>query len=44
MAVIISIIFASLMWLILALDRPELGFIKLNQKPIITLSNQLHSK
>ena len=36
-AVLISIIFASLMWLILALDSPEKGFIRLNQKPIITL-------
>jgi hypothetical protein len=43
-AVLISIIFASLMWLILALDRPETGFIRLNQKPIITLYKQLHEK
>ncbi|WP_281322955.1 hypothetical protein [Flavobacterium aestivum] len=43
-AVLISIIFASLMWLILALDRPEKGFIRLNQKPIITLHKQLHGK
>lgn len=43
-AVIISIIFASIMWLILALDRPEKGFIRLNQKPIITLHEQLHKK
>jgi hypothetical protein len=43
-AVIISIIFASLMWLILALDSPEKGFIRLNQKPIITLYKQLHEK
>jgi hypothetical protein len=43
-AVIISIIFASLMWLILALDRPEQGFIRLNQTPIITLYKQLHGK
>ncbi|HEY6144382.1 MAG TPA: hypothetical protein VIV55_13305 [Flavobacterium sp.] len=43
-AVIISIIFASLMWLILALDSPEKGFIRLNQQPIITLYNQLHGK
>lgn len=41
-AVLISIIFASLMWLILALDRPETGFVRLNQKPIITLQKQLH--
>jgi hypothetical protein len=43
-AVLISIIFASLMWLILALDRPEQGFIRLNQQPIITLHKQLHEK
>lgn len=43
-AVIISIIFASLMWLILALDRPEQGFIRLNQQPIITLHKQLHGR
>jgi hypothetical protein len=43
-AVLISVIFASLMWLILALDRPEKGFIRLNQKPIITLYKQLHEK
>jgi hypothetical protein len=42
--VIISIIFASLMWLILALDSPEKGFMRLNQKPIITLYKQLHEK
>ena len=41
-AVLISIIFASLMWLILALDSPEKGFIRLNQKPILTLYKQLH--
>lgn len=41
-AVIISTVFASLIWLILALDRPEKGFIRLNQKPIITLHEQLH--
>jgi hypothetical protein len=43
-AVLISVTFASLMWLILALDRPEKGFIRLNQKPIITLYKQLHEK
>jgi len=44
LATFISIIFASVMWLILALDRPEMGFIRLNQNPIITLDKQLHSK
>lgn len=42
--VLISVIFASLMWLILALDRPETGLVRLNQKPIITLHKQLHAK
>lgn len=44
LAIFISIIFASVMWLILALDRPEMGFIRLNQNPIITLHKQLHAK
>jgi hypothetical protein len=43
-AVFISIIFAAVMWLILALDRPETGIIRLNQKPIITLHKQLNSE
>lgn len=40
-AICISIIFASVMWLILALDRPETGLIRLNQNPLITLREQL---
>ena len=44
LGVFISIIFASLMWLILALDRPEQGFMRLNQTPILTLQKQLNSK
>ncbi|WP_264565956.1 hypothetical protein [Flavobacterium sp. N3904] len=43
LAIFISIIFASVMWLILALDRPEMGFMRLNQNPIITLHKQLNS-
>lgn len=42
--VLISITFASLMWLILALDSPEKGFMRLNQKPIISLYEQLQEK
>jgi hypothetical protein len=44
LAVFISIIFASVMFLILALDRPETGIMKLNQSPVITLHKQLHAK
>jgi hypothetical protein len=44
LAVFITIIFAAVMWLILALDRPETGFMRLNQAPIITLHKQLHGK
>ncbi|KFF02900.1 bestrophin-like domain [Flavobacterium reichenbachii] len=42
LAVFISIIFSSVMFLILALDRPETGIMTLNQAPIITLHKQLH--
>lgn len=44
LTVFISIIFASVMFLILALDRPETGLVRLNQTPIITLYKQLHEK
>lgn len=44
LAVFISAIFASVMFLILALDRPETGLIRLNQTPILTLNKQLHEK
>jgi hypothetical protein len=40
----ISVIFASVMFLILALDRPETGLVRLNQTPIITLYKQLESR
>lgn len=42
LAVFISIIFSSVMFLILALDRPETGIMNLNQAPMITLYKQLH--
>ena len=41
---LLAFIFAIVMMLILALDRPELGMSKLNQKPVITLQKQLHAK
>jgi hypothetical protein len=39
--VLLAIIFAVVMLLILALDRPERGLAKLNQKPMLTLQKQL---
>jgi CDP-diglyceride synthetase len=44
LAFFISIIFASVMFLILILDRPETGLMRLNQTPILTLQKQLHEK
>lgn len=41
---LLAIVFAVVIFLILALDRPETGIAKLNQKPMITLQNQLHRK
>lgn len=41
---VLAFIFASVMWLILALDRPETGLIRVNQKPLFTLQKQLHDK
>lgn len=43
LAILISIIFASVMFLILALDRPETGLMRLNQTPVITLQKQLEA-
>lgn len=42
--VILGIIFAVVMFLIAALDRPETGLAKVNQQPMITLQHQLHSE
>ncbi|MCX6139497.1 MAG: hypothetical protein NTX15_01445 [Candidatus Kapabacteria bacterium] len=36
-----AVIFAAVMWLILAMDRPELGLLRLNQMPVHTLQQQL---
>lgn len=44
LAIFISIIFSSVMFLILALDRPETGIMQLNQAPMLTLHKQLHNK
>ncbi len=39
---VLAFIFALVMVLIIALDRPETGILKLNQKPVETLQKQLH--
>jgi hypothetical protein len=41
---LLAFIFAIVMMLVLALDRPELGMSKLNQKPMLTLQKQLQGK
>jgi ABC-type multidrug transport system fused ATPase/permease subunit len=41
---LLAFIFAIVMMLILALDRPELGLSRLNQKPLFTLQKQLYAK
>jgi hypothetical protein len=41
---VLAFIFAVVMFLIIALDRPEKGLAKLNQKPVLTLQKQLHGK
>lgn len=40
---ILAFIFAVVMLLILALDRPETGMAKINQKPMLTLQRQLQA-
>jgi hypothetical protein len=39
--IVLAFVFAVVMFLIIALDRPESGLAKLNQKPMITLQKQL---
>jgi hypothetical protein len=39
---LLAIIFAMVMFIILALDRPETGLAKINQKPMYNLQEQLH--
>jgi hypothetical protein len=41
---LLAIIFASVIFIILALDRPETRLAKINQKPMIILHDQLHGK
>ncbi|HEY6504621.1 MAG TPA: hypothetical protein VIZ28_11650 [Chitinophagaceae bacterium] len=41
---LLAIIFAVAMFLIIALDRPELGISRLSQKPMHNLQEQLHGK
>jgi hypothetical protein len=43
-SLLLSFIFAIVMFLILALDRPETGLAPINQKPMFTLQKQLHEK
>ncbi len=42
LSVLLGVIFAIIIFLILALDRPELGLTRLNQKPMMKLQSQLH--
>ena len=42
LSILLGIIFAIIIFLILALDRPELGLTRLNQKPMLKLQQQLH--
>jgi|WetSurSiteA1Bulk_404760.scaffolds.fasta_scaffold00144_13 hypothetical protein len=42
--VVLAFIFAVVMFLIISLDRPELGIAKLNQKPLLTLQKQLQAE
>ncbi len=44
MNLVLSLIFSIVIFLILALDRPELGLAKLNQKPMQTLQDQMNGK
>ena len=44
MSLALAIIFAVVMFLIVALDRPELGVSRLSQKPMKTLQDQLHGR
>ena len=41
-SMLLAIIFASIILLIFALDRPELGLTRFNQKPMLKLQQQLH--
>jgi hypothetical protein len=41
--ILLAIIFAMVIFLIIALDRPETGLAKMNQNPMLTLQRQLHN-
>jgi hypothetical protein len=41
---LLAVLFAVVMFLIFILDRPETGLVKVNQKPMISLQQQLHEK
>jgi len=41
---LLAVLFAIVMFLIFALDRPETGLVKLNQQPMVTLLQELHKK
>jgi hypothetical protein len=41
LSILLGIIFAFIIFLILALDRPELGLTRLNQQPMLKLQQQL---
>ena len=43
-SLMLALIFGIVIFLILALDRPELGITKLNQQPMYTLQQQLNRK
>jgi hypothetical protein len=38
---LLAVMFSAVMFLIISLDRPETGLVRLNQKPMITLQKQL---
>jgi len=42
--ILLSLIFAIVMFLILALDQPDKGLATINQKPMFSLQQQLHGK
>ena len=42
--ILLSLLFAIVMFLILALDQPDKGLATINQKPMLTLQQQLHGK
>jgi len=43
-SLVLAFIFAMVIFLILALDHPETRLVNINNKPLITLQNQMHGK